>query len=92
MRLVGKPMEVYQYLEPLYNDYRKVRRALPRGSAACSPFLNPNSRSFMLLSCTRLLHVSASFRLHSSNQRFEPCLLANQTVSSVRVLEPHAID
>lgn len=26
MRLVGKPMEVYQYLEPLYNDYRKVGR------------------------------------------------------------------
>ena len=25
MRLVGRPMEVYQYLEPLYNDYRKVR-------------------------------------------------------------------
>ncbi|GFR46873.1 hypothetical protein Agub_g8514 [Astrephomene gubernaculifera] len=24
MRLVGKPLEVYQYLEPLYNDYRKV--------------------------------------------------------------------
>jgi len=25
MRLIGKPMEVYQYLEPLYNDYRKIR-------------------------------------------------------------------
>ena len=25
LRLVGKPVEVYQYLEPLYNDYRKVR-------------------------------------------------------------------
>ncbi len=25
MRLVGRPLEVYQYLEPLYNDYRKVR-------------------------------------------------------------------
>ncbi|EFJ50971.1 hypothetical protein VOLCADRAFT_57539 [Volvox carteri f. nagariensis] len=24
MRLVGKPLEVYQYLEPLYNDYRKA--------------------------------------------------------------------
>lgn len=24
MRLVGRPLEVYQYLEPLYNDYRKV--------------------------------------------------------------------
>ena len=25
LRLVGKPLEVYQYLEPLYNDYRKIR-------------------------------------------------------------------
>ncbi len=22
---MGKPLEVYQYLEPLYNDYRKIR-------------------------------------------------------------------
>jgi len=26
LRLVGKSNEIYQYLEPLYNDYRKVRR------------------------------------------------------------------
>ncbi|KAG5191607.1 PRP38 family-domain-containing protein, partial [Tribonema minus] len=25
MRLVGRPIDIYQYLEPLYNDYRKVR-------------------------------------------------------------------
>ncbi|KAK9802824.1 hypothetical protein WJX73_002915 [Symbiochloris irregularis] len=25
LRLVGKPIDVYQYLEPLYNDYRKLR-------------------------------------------------------------------
>ena len=25
LRLVGRPIEVYQYLEPLYNDYRKLR-------------------------------------------------------------------
>ena len=36
MRLVGRPIEVYQYLEPLYNDYRKIRlratgAALPSG-------------------------------------------------------------
>ena len=24
MRLVGRPADVYQYLEPLYNDYRKI--------------------------------------------------------------------
>ena len=31
MRLVGKPLEVYQYLEPLYNDYRKLRYQDPEG-------------------------------------------------------------
>lgn len=25
LRLIGKPEEVYEYLEPLYNDYRKLR-------------------------------------------------------------------
>ena len=24
LRLVGKPVEIYKYLEPLYNDYRKI--------------------------------------------------------------------
>lgn len=32
MRLVGKATDVYQYLEPLYNDYRKLRRKLSDGS------------------------------------------------------------
>jgi pre-mRNA-splicing factor 38A len=31
LRLVGKPTDVYQYLEPLYNDYRKLRRKLADG-------------------------------------------------------------
>eukprot|EP01101_Sappina_pedata_P000722 TRINITY_DN10914_c0_g1_i1.p1 TRINITY_DN10914_c0_g1~~TRINITY_DN10914_c0_g1_i1.p1 ORF type:complete len:347 (-),score=95.79 TRINITY_DN10914_c0_g1_i1:78-1118(-) len=26
LRLVGKPIDIYQYLEPLYNDYRPVRK------------------------------------------------------------------
>lgn len=26
LRLVGTAMEIYQYLEPLLNDYRKLRR------------------------------------------------------------------
>ncbi|KAG2445815.1 hypothetical protein HXX76_000419 [Chlamydomonas incerta] len=34
MRLVGKPLEVYQYLEPLYNDYRKVRLQTMEGAYA----------------------------------------------------------
>lgn len=36
LRLVGKPTDVYQYLEPLYNDYRKLRQKLPDGSFALS--------------------------------------------------------
>lgn len=31
LRLVGKPLEVYQYLEPLYNDYRRVRLRTEEG-------------------------------------------------------------
>ena len=34
LRLVGRPLEVYQYLEPLYNDYRKVRLREADGSFA----------------------------------------------------------
>ena len=34
LRLVGKPLEVYQYLEPLYNDYRKLRLRSADGSFA----------------------------------------------------------
>ncbi len=36
MRLVGKAVDVYQYLEPLYNDYRKVRLRQRDGSFALS--------------------------------------------------------
>ena len=25
LRLVGRGSDIYQYLEPLYNDYRKIR-------------------------------------------------------------------
>ena len=31
LRLTGKPKDVYQYLEPLYHDFRKVRRIMPDG-------------------------------------------------------------
>ena len=36
MRLVGRPMEVYNYLEPLYNDYRKLRLLSQDGSYSLS--------------------------------------------------------
>ncbi|XP_068664023.1 pre-mRNA-splicing factor 38-like [Aristolochia californica] len=34
MRLTGQVTDVYQYLEPLYNDYRKLRRKLTDGRFA----------------------------------------------------------
>ena len=36
MRLVGRPIEVYNYLEPLYNDYRKLRMQHQDGAFALS--------------------------------------------------------
>ena len=40
LRLVGTPADIYQYLEPLYNDYRKIKLRLTQGTeyerAACS--------------------------------------------------------
>lgn len=32
LRLVGTPADIYQYLEPLYNDYRKIRIRLTQGT------------------------------------------------------------
>lgn len=32
LRLTGTVTDVYQYLEPLYNDYRKIRMKLADGS------------------------------------------------------------
>lgn len=31
LRLVGKATEIYEYLEPLYNDFRKIRRRVENG-------------------------------------------------------------
>jgi pre-mRNA-splicing factor 38A len=31
LRLTGHPIEVYKYLEPLFNDYRKLRRMNNQG-------------------------------------------------------------
>lgn len=32
LRLTGTDVDIYRYLEPLYNDYRKLRRKLADGS------------------------------------------------------------
>lgn len=36
LRLVGRAYDVYTYLEPLYNDFRRVRVAQPDGRFALS--------------------------------------------------------
>ena len=43
MRLVGRPVDVYQYLEPLYNDYRKLKLLTPTGLGSFS-----DRRTFLL--------------------------------------------
>ena len=32
LRLIGTPKEIYEYLEPLYHDFRKVRQINPDGT------------------------------------------------------------
>lgn len=32
LRIVGTPLECYKYLEPLYNDYRKLKMKNRQGS------------------------------------------------------------
>lgn len=39
MRLVGTSMDCYNYLEPLYNDYRKIRRRNKMGSEFSNLYL-----------------------------------------------------
>ncbi|GJM99670.1 hypothetical protein PR202_ga16791 [Eleusine coracana subsp. coracana] len=36
LRLTGTVADVYQYLEPLYNDYRKIRHKLSDGKFTCT--------------------------------------------------------
>jgi len=35
LRLTGSAMDIYNYLEPLYNDYRKLRRRIKSGRCSC---------------------------------------------------------
>lgn len=43
LRLTGTVADVYQYLEPLYNDYRKIRHKLSDGR------MHPLSPNFTVL-------------------------------------------
>ena len=40
MRLVGTSLDCYNYLEPLYNDYRKIRRKNKMGRKLNIHFLS----------------------------------------------------
>ena len=64
MRLVGTSMDCYNYLEPLYNDYRKIRRKNKMGSKFFNPYLSNYPHRKVLFRCAVLLHtlleVSAS--------------------------------
>lgn len=35
LRLVGKPLDVYTMLEPMYSDYRKLRKRNVIGAYSC---------------------------------------------------------
>lgn len=60
LRLTGSDTDVYRYLEPLYNDYRKLRRKLADGrkisiyicsSLPCQFYLKFPSRALNFVSC-----------------------------------------
>jgi pre-mRNA-splicing factor 38A len=49
LRLTGTDVDVYRYLEPLYNDYRKLRQKLPEGRKIINLSLESAMISFSLL-------------------------------------------
>ena len=57
-RLVGKAADVYQYLEPLYNDYRKIRR---RGVTGCALW----AHSLSAWGTPRTTHTARNVRRHA---------------------------
>ena len=54
MRLVGTSMDCYNYLEPLYNDYRKIRRKNKMGSKLFNPYLSNYLHRKVFSRCTVL--------------------------------------
>jgi hypothetical protein len=49
LRLTGTDVDVYRYLEPLYNDYRKLRQKLSEGRKIINISLESAMISFSLL-------------------------------------------
>lgn len=59
MRLTGIDVDIYRYLEPLYNDYRKLRRKLPEGSmVSVSSSLRVYASLFQILFLSSLVIVT----------------------------------
>ena len=58
LRLVGSAHDIYSYLEPFYNDYRKLRRRLPDGDNYFYHFSSSTNCFFFLKS---LISLSYSF-------------------------------
>ena len=75
MRLVGRPIEVYQYLEPLYNDYRKIRlrttgakfSQVPCLLRSClerwAPLMRPE-RGSLIQQCLKLIEPACEAPMH----------------------------
>lgn len=56
LRLTGTDIDVYRYLEPLYNDYRKLRQKLPEGRKIINLSLESAMISFSLLLSASICH------------------------------------
>ena len=69
LRLVGKALDVYQYLEPLYNDYRKLRMKMADGCRTTTLFFG--SSTFSLIGPW----------IHSFQTRPTPCVAWKGSIS-----------
>lgn len=80
LRLTGTDTDVYQYLEPLYNDYRKLRRKLADGSKlliyvfkCSSNFLNEGSIECIFSIDLTLNTPCLSYLLDCFRLQFDAC-------------------
>ena len=61
LRLTGTDVDVYRYLEPLYNDYRKLRRKLPEGRKILNIPLESAMITFSLILSA---YICSYFHMH----------------------------
>jgi hypothetical protein len=72
LRLTGTDVDVYRYLEPLYNDYRKLRRKLPEGRKMLNIPLESAMITFSLI-----LSAYICYYFHEYTNLPVPCLTSN---------------